>query len=236
MLLPVLHPAARLLIWCMLASALQLLSLPLVLLLGALLALAGPQVRQHAARLLRRTRILLVTLLLVFAYGLPGPSPWGLSWLPSWEGLAEAALHGSRLLVLLASLAWLLVPLGHPALMAALWFCLRPLQRLGLPMQSTVVRLCLVLEYMENMPDRQHWRAWLLQAGPDAEAGAAKFAGEVPGEVAAEAASEAAGEASPAAGVRAPVVLILPAWQRHDSLLLALTAVLLLLGVTVDGI
>lgn len=204
-----LHPAARLLIWLCMAIALQLMSLPLVLLLGCLVLLSGAEVRQHTQRLLRRTRILLATLLLVFAYGLPGSSPWGLNWLPSWDGLAEALLHGSRLVVLLASLAWLLVPLGHQALMAGLWFLLRPLEGLGFPMERSVVRLALVLEYMENMPDRQHWRQWLLQAAPGGCAGA-----------------DVAGAAE-GVDVRAPVILMLPAWRPRDSLVLLSAALVL---------
>jgi len=145
-----LHPAARLLIWLMLAIVVQLLAWPPLGLLGCGLLLSGRQVRRHGWRLLRRTRILLLTLVLILAYALPGPTPWNLAWLPSYAGLEEAAVHLLRLLVLLGSLAWLLVPLGHRALMGGLWYLLRPLQGLGLPMDRSVVRLALVLEYMEK--------------------------------------------------------------------------------------
>ncbi|MCE1171560.1 hypothetical protein [Azovibrio restrictus] len=160
-MLSFLHPAARLLIWLLLAVFLQLAPGPVLVLLGLGLLLAGEGLRRHWWRLFRRTRILLLTLFLVFAYGLPGPSPWGLEWLPSHEGLAEATLHVLRLLVLLGGLAWLLVPLPHQALMGGLWFLLRPFQILGVPMDRSVVRLSLVLEYMEQMPARQGWRQWL---------------------------------------------------------------------------
>lgn len=163
-----LHPAARLLVWFLLAILIQLLAWPQLLALALLLLCSGAPVRTHWWRLLRRTRILLLTLFLVFAYGLPGPAPGGLAWLPSYDGLQEAGVHLLRLVVLLGSLAWLLVPLGHRALMGGLWYLLRPLQRLGLPMDRSVVRLALVLEYMENMPARQDWRQWLL---PQPEAG-----------------------------------------------------------------
>ncbi|MCX8145684.1 MAG: hypothetical protein N3C59_05055 [Azovibrio sp.] len=162
------HPAARLLLWLFLAIAIQLLAWPALLVLALLPLLSGQAVRRHWGRLIRRTRILLLTLFLVFAYGLPGPTPADLAWLPSYAGLEEAALHLLRLLVLLGSLAWLLVPLGHRALMGGLWFLLRPLQRLGLPMDRSVVRLALVLEYIEHLPARPDWREWLL---PQPEAG-----------------------------------------------------------------
>lgn len=162
LMLPNLHPAARLLIWLLLAVFLQIVAFPLLGLLGCGLLLVGRQLRAHWWRLFRRTRILLLTLFLVFAYGLPGASPWGLPWLPSYDGLDEASLHVLRLIVLLGSLAWLIVPLGHQALMGGLWYVLRPLQHLGLPTDRSVVRLSLVLEYMEKMPEKQQWRQWLM--------------------------------------------------------------------------
>jgi len=160
-LLVLLHPAARLLLWLMLAIALQMLPLWALGFVSLWLMVGGSALRQHWWRLFRRTRILLLTLFLVFAYGLPGKHLLGIEWLPSHEGLLEASLHVSRLVVLLGTLAWLLVPLGHQALMGGLWFLLRPLQALGLPMDRSVVRLSLVLEYMEAMPAGQDWRQWL---------------------------------------------------------------------------
>jgi energy-coupling factor transporter transmembrane protein EcfT len=160
MAFPFLHPAARILLWLLLAVFLQVAALPVLALAGACLLLAGEKMRQHWWRLFLRTRILLLVLFLVFAYGVPGESPNGILWLPTFEGMAEAALHVLRLVVFLGSLAWLLAPLSHQALMGGLWFLLQPCRYLGLPVDKSVVRLSLVLEYMENLP-AQSWRQWL---------------------------------------------------------------------------
>lgn len=155
-----LHPTARLLIWLLLAVFLQISHFPFLFAAGAILLLQGQTVRVHWWRLFRRTRLLLATLFLVFAYGMPGSPVLDSSWLPSQEGLYEGALHTLRLIVLLGSLSWLLAPLGHQALMGGLWYLLRPLQKVGLPTDKSVIRLTLVLEYLEKMP-KQQWRQWL---------------------------------------------------------------------------
>ncbi|MDR3322583.1 MAG: hypothetical protein LBS89_00055 [Zoogloeaceae bacterium] len=183
--------------WLLLAVFLQQASLPCVALAGWGLLLAGTAARRRWRALLRRTLILLLTLFLVFAYGVPGATPWNVVWLPSVEGVWEAALHVLRLTVFLGSLAWLLAALSHQALMGGLWFLLRPLQSLGLPMDRSVTRLSLVLECLENTPAgiRQNWRQWLTP--PPSEA---------PPE---------------------PVKICLPPWRSRDSLFLAGACLLL---------
>jgi energy-coupling factor transporter transmembrane protein EcfT len=156
-----LHPAARILLWFLLAVFLQMAVLPVLVLIGACLLLAGEKVRRHWWRLFLRTRVLLLVLFLVFAYGVPGNHSYGMDWLPALEGLMEASLHILRLMMFLGLLAWLLAPLSHPALMGGLWFLLRPFRHLGLPVDKSVVRLSLVLEYMEKLPG-QSWRQWLV--------------------------------------------------------------------------
>ncbi|MDR1888128.1 MAG: hypothetical protein LBQ81_01870 [Zoogloeaceae bacterium] len=157
---PFLHPAARILFWLLLAVFLQVVTLPTLTLAGVCLLLAGEKTRQHWWRLFLRTRVLLLVLFLVFAYGVPGENPGGMVWLPTFEGMAETSLHVLRLVVFLGLLAWLLAPLSHQALMGGLWFLLQPCRHLGLPVDKSVVRLSLVLEYMENLP-AQSWRQWL---------------------------------------------------------------------------
>jgi energy-coupling factor transporter transmembrane protein EcfT len=156
-----LHPGARILIWFMLAVFLQWAP-PLLMLLAALVLLAaGARTRQHWWRLFLRTRLLLLALFLVFAYGVPGESLGGLNGLPSYAGLSEGLLHVLRLIVFLGTLSWLLAALSQQDLVGGLWFLLQPCRHLGLPVDKSVVRLSLVLEYMEHLP-RQNWRQWLV--------------------------------------------------------------------------
>ncbi|MDR3159837.1 MAG: hypothetical protein LBU11_12735 [Zoogloeaceae bacterium] len=182
-----LHPAARILIWFMLAVFLQWAAPLLMLLAAFVLLVSGAHVRRHWRRLFLRTRLLLLALFLVFAYGVPGESPGGLDWLPGYAGLSEALLHVLRLIVFLGALSWLLAALSQQELVGGLWFLLQPCRYLGLPVDKSVVRLSLVLEYMENLPRQgwHGWRQWLLMP-----------------------------EASPAKG--ASVRLCLPPWRARD--------------------
>lgn len=154
-----LHPAARILLWFMLVVFLQWAAPLLMLLTAFVLLISGARARQHWRRLFLRARLLLLALFLVFAYGMPGESPAG--WLPSREGLAEASLHVLRLVVFLGALSWLFATLSRRDLLGGLWFLLQPCRHLGLPVDKSVARLFLVLEYLENLP-RQSWRQWLL--------------------------------------------------------------------------
>jgi energy-coupling factor transporter transmembrane protein EcfT len=155
-----LHPATCFLLWFLLVVFLQVAALPVLALIGFCLLLTGEKTRRHWWRLFLRTRVLLLILFLVFAYGMPGEHLGGVSWLPTFEGMTEALLRLLRLVVFLGSLAWLLASLSHQALMGGLWFLLQPCRHLGLPVDKSVVRLSLVLEYMENLP-AQSWRQWL---------------------------------------------------------------------------
>ncbi|MDR0673455.1 MAG: hypothetical protein LBF93_07330 [Zoogloeaceae bacterium] len=166
------HPAARILIWLMLAVFLQWATPPLMLLTALALFFFGARSRQHWWRLFLRTRLLLLALFLVFAYGVPGESLGGMDWLPGHAGLSEALLHVLRLVVFLGALSWLFAALSQQELVGGLWFLLQPCRYLGLPVDKSVVRLSLVLEYMENPPQKsqgQGWRQWLVFPEASAE-------------------------------------------------------------------
>jgi len=192
---PWLNPAARLLIWLMLAIFLQVAALPLLVAVSFLPLFAGALIRRHWWRLFLRVRILLLTLFLVFAYGFPAD---GAGWLPAWEGCLEACQHVLRMLVFLGALAWLLAPLRLDELIGGLWFLLRPCRWLGLPVDRSIARLSLVLVCLENppaAPDGWHrWKQWLEEGVRD----------EHSLDVAAD-----------------PVRIFLPVWRGRDLLLLA---------------
>jgi energy-coupling factor transporter transmembrane protein EcfT len=193
-----LHPAARIGLWGMFSIFLQMALLPQVALAGGCFLLAGRATRMRWRGLARRAMLLLVTLFCVVAYGLPGtPVVAGISWLPAREGLAEAGLQVLRLTVFLGSLAWLLARTPRPALMGGLWFLLRPFRRLGLPLDKSIVRLSLVLECVERLPD-ESWKTRLRRMLTE----------EV-------------------AEPLAPVRISLPPWRRQDSALLAAVPFLL---------
>jgi uncharacterized membrane protein YqjE len=83
------------------------------------------------------------------------------------DGLLMACEHILRLLLLLASLALLHERLGTPGMMAGLHWLLRPLAGWQALRERIVVRLMLVLDYVESAPAGD-WRHWLSAdvAGP----------------------------------------------------------------------
>ncbi|HUW76945.1 MAG TPA: CbiQ family ECF transporter T component [Gallionella sp.] len=152
------HPAAQIVTWCLLAAILQSLSL------GVLLASAGLVFLfaiLHSARklwqLLRRTRWIMLSLMLVYAYTTPGqPLLDALGILsPSREGLGDGVLQLTRLLSALAGLAILLDRLHRQQLIAGLYTLLVPLKLIGVSRDRVAVRLALTLHYAEVAMLRQ---------------------------------------------------------------------------------
>jgi len=197
-----LHPATRLLLWLMLAIFLQVAALPLIFLVALLPLGAGVEIRRHWWKLIVRVRLLLLTLFLVFAYGFPSD---GAGWLPASEGCLEASQPVLRMLVFLGALAWLLAPMRLHELVGGLWFLLRPLRALGIPVDRSITRLSLVLVCLENPPAApngwQRWKHWLEEGIEE----------------------EAEHEAIE------PIRIALPLWQGRDHVLLLLAGVTLLL-------
>jgi hypothetical protein len=156
-----LHPVARILLWCGWAVAVERAAPPLLLPMAVASATAFlfPGVRAHAWRLLRRTRWLLLVLVLTYAYVVPGTALWPpLGWVsPSIEGLQQGALRAARLALMLAGLAVLFASTARPRLLFALYVLARPLGVLGFDRRAFAVRLALTLDYAERMPKPARW-------------------------------------------------------------------------------
>lgn len=153
------HPAAPLSSWFALALFLQWAppgALPACA--GMFLLLALVFARHRVRDLLRRTRWLLLTLALLFLFATPGeylPSPWGGLGMTR-EGLGLAIEQLSRLLAMLTSLALLHERMGTHGLLAGFYWLLQPFA-FG---RKTVVRLMLILDFVEHRPEGD-WRVWL---------------------------------------------------------------------------
>lgn len=102
-------------------------------------------------QLLRRTRWILLSLLLIYAYTTPGqPLLDALGMFsPSREGLSDGVLQLARLLVALAGLAILLERLHRQQLIAGLYTLLAPLNLIGVSRERVAIRLALTLHYAE---------------------------------------------------------------------------------------
>jgi hypothetical protein len=152
-----LHPASRILTYLM--AALVIPGLPFFMLpiplIGAFLLLV--HFRRAPARLIWRTRWLLLVLLVGYAYGLPGqPLVAALGDAsPSLEGLLHGAQQALRLLILLLWLDILVLAQGTESLLGGLYQILQPLARLGVDGSRAALRLGLTLKAIEGM-ERGH--------------------------------------------------------------------------------
>jgi len=147
-----LHPATQILIWCVLVTVTQFLP-PAGLLAsgGMLLVIAFILSRHKFIQLLRRTRWIMFSLWLIYAYTTPGQPVSVLlgAFSPRLEGLQDGLLQLMRLLMALAGLAILLERLHRQQLIAGLYSLFAPLKWLGLSRERLAVRLALTLHYAE---------------------------------------------------------------------------------------
>jgi hypothetical protein len=166
-----LHPAARTLLWCGWAVAVERAapSSLSVLAAAAGTAFLFAPVRLQLLRLLRRTRWLLAVLLLTYAYILPGEALWpALGWAsPGIDGAQQGALRVARLALMLAGLALLLASTARPRLIYGLYVLAKPLTWLGFDRCVFTVRLGLTLDYAEQAPKPARWLDALRTPLPD---------------------------------------------------------------------
>jgi energy-coupling factor transport system permease protein len=151
-----LHPATLLAAWIAITCALPWLDV------GALagasgLALAGlinSSIRARAIGLLRRTRVLLMALLVIYGLATPG-APLFPEWPafgPTAEGIVQGLLQAGRLGFLLLALAWLLASIGQSGLLVGVYTLSWPFGKVGLPVDRFAVRLSLTLNLAESGP------------------------------------------------------------------------------------
>lgn len=154
----------QILIWMLLALLAQRLqALPLLAMTTVLFVTALRLNADQLLSLVRRTRWILSSLLLVYAYSTPGTALWDALGVvsPTREGLLDGLLQLGRLLSVLSGLAILLVLLSQAQLISGLYSLAYPLRWFGLSRERIAVRLALTLEYAEaTMRDTaSDWRA-----------------------------------------------------------------------------
>ena len=146
------HPALQISTWCVLIALMQQLDfLMLLLVAGIMLAASAYFAAPKLAQLLRRTRWILLSLLVIYAYATPGQAalPMLGDWSPVREGLQDGTAQLLKLLVALASLAILLEKLPRLQLIAGLYSLFAPLKFLGVSRERCAIRLALTLHYAE---------------------------------------------------------------------------------------
>ena len=146
------HPATQIITWCILVATMQALDYVATLFAaGLILLVAVVMSGQKLFQLLRRTRWIMLSLLLIYAYSTPGQpllDALGM-YSPSREGLLDGVVQLTRLLAAIAGLAILLDRLQREQLIAGLYTLFAPLQWVGLSRERLAVRLALTLHYAE---------------------------------------------------------------------------------------
>ncbi|MBI4937217.1 MAG: hypothetical protein HY846_03205 [Nitrosomonadales bacterium] len=199
------HPAALIFLWICLTLALQSLQAAALLLAGLpLLLAAGLLAGRRLLTLLRRTRWIMLSLLLVYAYATPGEAVWPTlaQFSPTLEGMGDGLLQLCRLLFALAGLSVLLGLLTQQQLVSGLYTLSYPLRYAGLSRERLAVRLALTLHYAESAvrDTSANWRGSIEQM------------------------------LSPATSGQDNIELHAPPFTRRDSLLLAAGCVALALA------
>lgn len=146
------HPAVQLYVWvCVTILAHAVKDVVLVSMAILLFILACTLNSSRFIKMLSRTRWILISILLIYAYATPGEPMWEqlgvLS--PGVTGLQEGAYQLFRLLVALASLSILLSRLPESQLLSGLYSVLLPLRIVGLSRERVAVRLALAVKYAE---------------------------------------------------------------------------------------
>lgn len=155
------HPTTRLLVWLVLLIFVQCLSGAALAAAFMLLPLGGSRVLRRGGRLIWRARWLLSSLFIVFSWGVAGEPLWPGPSAPTHEGLREALTHLGRLLLVLMAVAAFLEAMPLADLLAATHVVLKPLRYFGVDPERGVVRLMLVLRYVETLPRPRDWRTLL---------------------------------------------------------------------------
>ncbi len=153
------HPASLLLSWFGLALTLQWLALEWLLPIACGFSLAAVVIApERSLNLLKRSRWLLVSLAVLYFLMTPGEFVPGVAGAIgiTYEGLRQGGKQIALLLAMLASLALLHRMVGTTGLLAGSHWLLSPFPW----REATVVRLMLVLEYLEQ-GRHAYWREWL---------------------------------------------------------------------------
>lgn len=160
------NPAVQILIWILIATALQVAQPGILLPVCAVLLIGASQwAHGRLMKLLSRTRWVMISLLAIYAWATPGDAVWeGLAaWSPTREGLLDGAVQLLRLIGALAALAILLSRLSQQQLIGGLYALAYPLQGFGDLRTRLAVRLSLTLRYAEQLwvERKADWRAEL---------------------------------------------------------------------------
>lgn len=162
------HPAVQIYVWICLTLAAQMLgAYALTLLALMLIVLSFKICTARFFLLLRRTRWILFSVFLIYAYTSPGDLVWPQlgAFSPVADGIVGGLLQIMRLVTVLAGLSILLTLLSQSQLITGLYTLSRPLRLFGLSRERVAVRLALTLRYAESAMQEtaSNWRGSIEQ-------------------------------------------------------------------------
>jgi len=155
------HPSTRLVVWFLVLVAIQGLDGYLLMAVLLISLFFGGRALRRCGQLIRGARWLLLSMFVILAWGSAGDPVWTGMMAPSHEGLVDASTHVGRLLLVLMAVAVLRERMPMADLLTATHRLLEPLRRCGLDTDRGLVRLLLVLHYLETMPRPRDWRQLL---------------------------------------------------------------------------
>ncbi len=215
------HPVIRVLCLLVLAACLAragwrelaLAAVPLALIYGR----GGRGLWSRWLATVRRLRVLLLSIAIVYVWFTPGESLWpalgALS--PSAAGLEQGAQRTAALLLLVAAVQLLLTTTGRDQLLAAIRWLVRPLRPFGLDPERLALRVVLAMEAVPQLRAAVAERRQ-VSAGLPRLRRIGAFADDV------FAATLAAAERAPLPAVTVPALAAPAPWQWLLPLALAL--------------
>ena len=146
-----------------LAILVQVVSFPILMVLGGFIMAANLHAGATSLyRLLRRSRWLILMLLVIFAFATPGEylAGWPLEFAPTYEGLHAGGVQAIRLAVMLGGIAYLLSTTTRNELISGIYMLLWPISYTGGSPERFAARLWLTLHYVEQQPRTDPWQGW----------------------------------------------------------------------------
>lgn len=131
----------------------SLVSHLVLLLVSLLLGLMAIKLqRQHFLNAVKRMRLLLISIFIIYAFGTPGEllPQFPAIFAPTYEGIQLGFLQLAKLLIALAVLSILFVTNSKEELMLGLHMLLTPMKWFGVNIEKFSVRLFLTLDYVED--------------------------------------------------------------------------------------
>lgn len=152
------HPTLRIFAFILLAVALQFMNMLCLATIGCVvLVVALIRYPLPLRKMLHRSRWLLLTMTLLYAFTTPGEYvvAWPFAPAPTYEGLQMGAHQAGRLIAMLAGLVLLLESTTRDSLMAGIYPAMQPLRLLGLSPERLTARLWLTMHYIEEDSAKQ---------------------------------------------------------------------------------